>query len=510
MMVACAANATIIGGVAAPGTAFAGPGETDSDAVANELKQREFAKAIDEASKQLNADPTSVSGYNMRGVAQLGTGDVAGARKSFEAALSLEKSYVPAQVNLAHLDVLKKDFAGARTRYEAILKVQKNEVSAMVGMARLEALQGRDGEAIEWLERAKQVDPGALPPRMMLGVYQLRHGNSAVALTELNQARVHHPNDPELLNLLGQAEFISGQKDSAVSTYKRWVGVEPLSALAHYRLAAAQAGINDLPSAEASLRKALAIKPDYIDAVVALVSLLASTKRMDEAMGLALDLKRRRPDSPSGPMLEADIVMLKGQYANAAALYEKALELKPSNVALIKLHMAQSHSGGTKDSMLKDWLKSHPDDTTVQQYLAWTYLQADQPKLAIEQYQLLAQKNPKDVTVVNNLAALYLAAKDPRALETAERAYALLPDSAAVADTLGWALIEQGKMERGLGLLERAAEKEPKNPEIRYHLAAALARSGNRARARREIEALLATQQQFPHRDAAQALLKSL
>jgi cytochrome c-type biogenesis protein CcmH/NrfG len=123
---------------------------------------------------------------------------------------------------------------------------------------------------------------------------------------------------------------------------------------------------------------------------------------------------------------------------------------------------------------------------------------------------LVLKKNPDAPIALNNLANLYYWEKDPRALDTAERAYKLLPDSPTVADTLGWILVGQGKTPRGLDLLQKAAATDPKNPVVNYHLAAALAKSGEKVQARKILESLLSGEQKFPEREAAQLLLKQL
>jgi Flp pilus assembly protein TadD len=64
----------------------------------------------------------------------------------------------------------------------------------------------------------------------------------------------------------------------------------------------------------------------------------------------------------------------------------------------------------------------------------------------------------------------------------AERAYQLAPSDANVADTLGWALVEAGQVEKGLRYLREAQVRAPANPEIRDHLAEALKRRGPTSR----------------------------
>ena len=79
------------------------------------------------------------------------------------------------------------------------------------------------------------------------------------------------------------------------------------------------------------------------------------------------------------------------------------------------------------------------------------------------------------------------AQNDKGATGFAERAYALRPNDPAVIDTLGWLLFRQGQVDRGLALLRDARLRDSTDPEIRYHLAAALAKSGRRTEAREEV-----------------------
>ena len=120
------------------------------------------------------------------------------------------------------------------------------------------------------------------------------------------------------------------------------------------------------------------------------------------------------------------------------------------------------------------------------------------------------QADPKNIRALNDLAWLYQQEKDPRALATAEQAYQLKPDNPEIMDTLGWILVDQDKAARGAELLQKAVEMAPASTAIRYHWAAALAKSGDKARARRELGDLLIKNKDFPQRLEAQALLKDL
>jgi Flp pilus assembly protein TadD len=116
---------------------------------------------------------------------------------------------------------------------------------------------------------------------------------------------------------------------------------------------------------------------------------------------------------------------------------------------------------------------------------------------------------PNNPIILNNLALAYQQEKDARATATAELAFKYAPDSPEVMDTLGWLLVEQGNTARGLPLLQKAASLSPK-ADVRYHLAVALNKSGDKAGARKELEKLLSGNTDFAKVGEAKALLKTL
>jgi len=122
----------------------------------------------------------------------------------------------------------------------------------------------------------------------------------------------------------------------------------------------------------------------------------------------------------------------------------------------------------------------------------------------------LNKSNPGNLVVLNNLAWALSEARDPRAREFAEQAYKIKPDDAAVMDTLGWILVQQGQTARGLGLLQQALSKAPDSADIQWHLAYALNANGDKARARHELKLLLDRRVRFSAENKAQALYQQL
>lgn len=102
--------------------------------------------------------------------------------------------------------------------------------------------------------------------------------------------------------------------------------------------------------------------------------------------------------------------------------------------------------------------------------LADIYISESKYKQAIPHYEKILTSHPNNYVVLNNLAWSYFKNKDDRALEFAERAYAINPNDAPVCDTLGWILAESGQLEQGLHFVEQALDIDPENQAIREHL----------------------------------------
>jgi predicted Zn-dependent protease len=176
----------------------------------------------------------------------------------------------------------------------------------------------------------------------------------------------------------------------------------------------------------------------------------------------------------------------------------------------MQVSLARSGNKKLADQKLDERLKRYPDDLALQRHAAGYYMGEGRDTEAIRLLEDLRVKQPNNAQVLNDLATLYQKQKDDRALGTAERAHILDATDPAIADTYGWLLVEQGQAGRGLELLRYAMDKARNVPVVRYHYAAALAKTGNKSEARKTLEELLHSNQAFPELEAAKSLLKAL
>ena len=488
------------------------PGGSPADMIliVTRLHRKEYDQALTAISnleKKLGLNPLTL---NLRGFALMGEQDFANARKAFEQALAIQPTYLPAIVNLAKLDWHDNNPDAARKRLEAVLKKDKNNAQIMIALAETAAAQKQDHEYVRWMEKAAQAEPNAILPRAKLVDFYLAKNDKASALNVANEAVKAYPGSAAALSLLGGTQLAVGDKEGAQNTAAKLIEKVPNAPSAYLQLGVAQSAAHKLTEARASLNKALKLKPDFKQAQELLIRLDLEENKGDDALKIARQMQAQQPKSPVGYEQEADLLMARKQYSQAVKPLEQALSKGVGSEGLIKLHRALTMAGNEKtaEQRLTSWMILNPKDIAVRTYAASYYMIHNQDSKAISQYQELIKLNPQNVLALNNLASLYQREKDGRALATAEQALALAPENPGIQDTLGWILVEQGQLSRALELLNEAVSKASSVAIIRYHLAVALARAGQKVNARKELEAAISAGLAFPELADAKAMLK--
>jgi putative PEP-CTERM system TPR-repeat lipoprotein len=486
-------------------------GQADLALVVLHLKDKEYDKALQAIANLEKKLPNNPVTQNLRAVALLGKQDRTGARKALEQALVIQPNFFPAAVNLARIDVADNKPDAARKRFEAILDKDKNNIQAMMALADLAAFEKKESDYVSWLEKAVKADPKAIKPRAALTRYYLAKKENQKALTLANEAVNNNPGSLDALNLLGATQMATGDKAASITTFTRMTQKAPQSPGNLLKLALAQIANKQIGKARVNLQQAIHLKPDFLQAQDTLMQLELEDNKPDAALQIARQIQIQQPKSPIGFDREADILLVQKKFTQAIKAHEQALARGAGSSGLIKLYRALSLGGDTKaaDQRLNAWIKQHPKDTAVRTFAAELYVLTNRNQDAITQYEELQKVSPNDVSILNNLANLYQREKDSRALAMAEQASKLAPNQPSVQDTLGWILVENGQVSRGLDLLRKAISNVPKGTSIRYHYAVALARSGDKLGAKKELANIINSGQKFPEIDEAKALLKS-
>jgi putative PEP-CTERM system TPR-repeat lipoprotein len=487
--------------------------QADLALYAAHIARREYDKALAVVATIEKKQPGALP-HELRGNALLGKRDYANARQSFGKALAAEPGRLSAARSLAALDLLDGKAADAKARYEKMIAADPRNEQLQIALAELLALSGAPAADVKAaLDKAIAANPSSPAARLALVNHLRRTGDARGALEAARNAAAALPEDPRVIEALGAMQLANQEYGQARDTFVKLTELSPHNPNAPLRVSEAYVAQKDYAAAIDAQRKALAIQPDYPPALLALAATQLAAGKPEEALAEAKRLQKERPAAAIGWALESELYSAQKKYPEAAAAMREALSKQPSANFAARYYGLLSASGKAAEAnaFSDRWTKDHPKDVAFLS-LVGEHRQASKDNAgAVASYRAALALEPENVIVLNNLAWLLNEQGKPEARELGERAYRLAPLNPSVIDTFGTILIAQGEAQRGLALLRMAANLAPADPRLRVNLARALAKSGDKAGAKRELEALIARDPRPTAAKAeAEALLKTL
>lgn len=479
--------------------------------VMTQIAQESPLVALESAKALATRWPSRSEAYQLLGKVEMSTGDNVAARKSLEIASGLLSDDIQTMRYLARLDEMEGDFESAKGRFELILELAPNDTRSMVALARQSARDENYTKAREWLERASTSDSSAVAPRELLASLLLSQREYAEAEAVAAAALRQNAANSRLQSMLGLAQLNRGNPGSAAISFGKAVELAPQEASYRVNLARAQAMSAQTTQALETLQQDAARSMRHIPSAMLLATLKADAGDLEGAEEIARQLRRANPDRAVVYALQAELTVRRGDLVAASRAYDKALSIENLPQLAQRAYQIRSQAGlDNQVAPLVNYLDERPFDSTMRNYLAQAYQDIDKIGQASAQYEHVLRLEPENFVSANNLAWIYFQSGDPRAEEIARQAYTIQPDSGAVNDTLGWILVQKGYVKEGTAVLRRAVELGEGRTEIRYHLAAGLAASGNTSEAKSILRDILATENKFNSRQQAQELLLSL
>ena len=477
------------------------------------LQQGQHDKARTIAEALVKSQPENAAFVSLLGNARRGAGDKAGARSAFEAASKLDPTLLGAQIQLARLDAADNRLDAAEKRLTGLLSAQPRNVELQFELATLAQMQGRGDEARRWLEKA--VDHSGsrdYKAAVALVDLHLRQGQPDKALDVARATAGKVPGELAPHIALARAQLASGDRRGAQVSLTTATRLANYDAPLQLEIGLLQMIAGNVDGAAYSFDKALSTQPDFLPARAAVVDIEIRRGELVQAKKSADAILAAHPKAAIGHSLLGDVAWARGDVAAAAQAYRRAHRAEPSTGSMLRLQNAMQRDENVRAALdlVETWVKAHPNDRVAQQALAALHMRSGNPAAARSVYEALLKDRRDDPSVLNNLANVLLQLKSPDAVQVAERALAAAPGDTDIIDTLGWTLFHNGQSERALPLLRDARLRRPRDPVVRYHLAAVLAQSGRTSEARVEVTQALADVPRFEGSDDARALLKSL
>jgi putative PEP-CTERM system TPR-repeat lipoprotein len=478
--------------------------------VAALAESKGMSAAQQEVQSLLREHPRNVAILNLASAFFIRSGELQSARDVLARASSLDPKNRVTLTNSARLEIAAGRIGAAEGILKQILEADPTNAPAQLELAALALQQGKTGEALAGLEQLAKRDPKSIEARLALARVHLIGKKPEQAEKEVAAALAVAPDKGAVQNAAGSLYMQFGRMDAALAAFRAAVAADPSNVSYLVSQAQAETTLGQTEAARTTAARALAAEPTHIPAVALNALLDVQAQRPDAALARIDTLKKLRPSDPAVLALEGDVLLTLKRYEQAAAVLEQASAGRASARLAVKLYQARQLAKLPNSLQpLESWLERYPGDLTVRRLLANAYQQTGRREKAIVEYEFLAAQAPGDAMSLNNLAWLQYEAGDARAAQTGAAAYQLAPNNPAVADTYGWILLHRSEVARAVEILAAAA-KGSDEPEIRYHYAAALAKSGARDQAREILTALVGGAKAFASRADAERLLREL
>lgn len=482
------------------------------------MQNRRWDEALAAADALQVKSPQSPVPLQLRGQVELQRQAPDPARKAFERALALDKAYFPAVAGLVQLDAGqgRPDAAGERLR--AFLADSPGHVPALLMLAELLAQRGEDVQAVRKLLReAIASRPDDPQPHVLLVNQHLASRDPKGALTAAEQAVAVLPEDPLVLDALGRTRLAGGDGEQALQVFRKLTGSQPSAPGPWLRSAEAQMLLKDRTAAIASLRRALALQPNLLEAQRGLVLLALDAGAPQDALAVVRQVQQQRPREAVGLVMEGDVAAAQRRWGDAAAAYRRALELAGRSGDLaIKLHTAlvAADPAGAKSAgarqFAEQWVAQHPKDAQFHLHLGDTAVAAGELAAGEQHYRSAVELSPDSPQALNNLAWAMARQKKAGALAHAEKANALAPGRPEMLDTLALALAASGQLPRALEVQKQALALAPGNALVKFNLAKLYIEAGDKVEARRQLEQVALFGNRFKDQAAVRNLLAGL
>ena len=417
---------------------------------------------------------------------------------------------------------IRKNRDAAIHTYEQALKVQTNDVSILFQLGLLYIQDQQIGKALDYYGRIEQLNPENLQIRRRLALSFAYAGSNETAIALLQGAKKGQPYDPHIDYYLGELYGEKGDMTNALLYFSLAATNAPADPAPFIKKAILQVDHNP-EAAELALIEGLERLPGDPRLTEMLGYVFFCEKKYDEAIknfAQALDNVEKKTPGAISPTLYYNYAIARqmaGQFPEAAALLNKAIEKNPSYLdAYLQYAFRRPDDTGLQNSItvLEAVSRSMPSEPNVYVYLGIlnsylkTYLAAI---TAFEKAEALVEDSPEKSDVLDAPFYFWYAAAcerdgqftkaetlfdkclelDPehaeaynylaymwaekgikldQAFKYVSKALKINPNSGAFLDTLGWIYYRNEQYKEALEQINHAAEIIPDDPTILDHL----------------------------------------
>jgi putative PEP-CTERM system TPR-repeat lipoprotein len=459
----------------------------------------EWKGAIIEFKNAVKLQPNNFNARFLLGSAYFSLGDYWSAAKELDRALELGADPESVMQSLAYARLQNGRFDEA---LEDILpevvndKARKAALYALQGLAHLGLMN--TVSAREVLIRAKELDENEPMVRLAWAQYEGQEGNTEKQKEWLKP--LLDADNPDAWSQQGALEASMGKHREAVEAYTRSLRKRISAHPDLMRRAIAYLSLGEAGRAQEDIDKLVAAKVNWIGVkhVAGLIAL--TTRNLDTARSLFLDVLSDNPDYAPTQLPLAIIEGRNNNLQNALSLLEQYNDKIPGNLdanimladVLLRLNKVERAL-----TLLTELYRQYEKDSRVLVLLGKTYLKQNNTGQAIDFFRRSIELDPNDLEARMELAQALLA--QPATVDLGQdellQILKINPEFIAADMALFKSYTQQKAFGMARGVADSVSEKHPSKSNGGNLKALTYLLEGNKARAVDMLEALL---KQFP------------
>jgi tetratricopeptide (TPR) repeat protein len=277
------------------------------------------SEAVEAYRRAVELNPAHADAWNNLGDLLRRIGNRPAALDAVRHALSANPDHPRAALNAAMLQLELKNPTAALA-FLTIARKAMGDLPALDYLAARAHLESDDYVSAQpYLTRFRRAAGSSLAASLELATLLVEHKQAAAA-AELLLAVPDDKRDAEMQLRLGQAWYALDRLEAARNTFTKFVESAPDDFRGHLWRGYAERGLGDSEAAEAEWQKALALKADVPDALVALADLELDRGRTSDALAYAERALKLRPDVPAALLVNGLALFRLGRASDAAAV----------------------------------------------------------------------------------------------------------------------------------------------------------------------------------------------
>jgi len=373
---------------------------------------------------------------------------------------------------LGDVDAATKEYREGQSRDPKRKTVyQKHIVEAFMS-------RGKSAEAEDINRQILKDNPQDSFAKEIEGSLLLDRGDVANAMVDLQGAVTADPKNPANHYRLGLAHMARATSDRTVAAgeieqarqeFERALAIRPDFVMALLALARIEIAKGDYESAIKTAEQALAVDRSNLSAKIMESAALLGQKKTAEARQLLESLRTQTPNSPDVVLQLGGVSLIEKKYKEADEEFRRAYDLNPANIrgitGLVESDLEQNKPDAAIQT-LKAEIAKNPERTDMRMLLAEVEVKIGKLDDAVADFQAILNKVGKNAKaaarIYARLGEAYRRKGDPAdAIQSFQKARELLPDDSQILSQLALVLDSSQHWSEAMRVYEAAIKLAP-------------------------------------------------